>query len=180
MNVLEAIANRRSVREYSSKPIPSEVMGRMREALRCAPSACNIQPWHFILVENQGLRREVAAAANGQHWIAQAPVIVVACGDTEAAYKRMGGHGSSVDVDVAIAIDHLTLAAVDEGMGTCWIGAFAEEKVKGLLDVPANIRVVAMTPLGYPASPDLIRRIDEGRRKPDSEIFSTDRFKLGR
>ncbi|MFB3893762.1 MAG: nitroreductase family protein [Phycisphaerae bacterium] len=180
MNVFDAIANRRSVREYSSKPIPSEVMGRMRQALRFAPSACNIQPWHFILVEDEALRKEVAAAANGQHWIAQAPVIVVACGDTEAAYKRMGGHGSSVDVDAAIALDHLTLAAVAEGLGTCWIGAFAEEKVKKLLDVPAKLKVVAMTPLGYPASGNLIRRIDDGRRKSESDIFSVNKYGAGR
>ena len=180
MNILQAITQRRSVRAYSAAPIPAEVMQRMRQALRYAPSACNIQPWHFILVEDERLRPAVAAAANGQHWMAQAPVTVVACGLPDQAYQHMGGHGNSTDVDVAIALDHLTLAAVAEGLGTCWIGAFDEEKVKGLLGVPANVKVVAMTPLGYPASPDLLRPIDEQRRKRESEIFSTDRFPGGR
>ena len=79
-----------------------------------------------------------------------------------------------------IALDHLTLAAVAEGLGTCWIGAFNEEKVKQLLVVPANVKVVALTPLGYPASPDLIRPVDESRRKAEAEIFSVDKFPAGR
>ena len=180
MDIMEAIGNRRSVRAFADKPIPAEVMRRMRQALRYAPSACNIQPWHFILVEDATLRRDVAAAAKGQHWMAQAPVIVVACGFPDQAYKHMGGYGNSVDIDVAIAIDHLTLAAVAEGLGTCWIGAFSEDKVKQLLGVPASVKVVAMTPLGYPASPDLIGPIDEKRRKEEAEIFSTDKFPAGR
>ncbi len=180
MDIMEAIRNRRSVRAYADKPIPAEVMGRMRQALRYAPSACNIQPWHFIFVQDAKLRQDVAAAAKGQHWMAQAPVIVVACGFPEQAYKHMGGQGNSVDIDLAIALDHLTLAAVAEGLGTCWIGAFREDKVKQVLSVPANVKVVAMTPLGYPASPDLIRDVDESRRKAEAEIFSMDKFPSGR
>jgi len=180
MNVMEAIKNRRSVRAYADRPIPAEVMGRMRQALRYAPSACNIQPWHFILVQDAKLRQDVATAAKGQHWMAQAPVIVAACGFPDQAYKHMGGHGNSVDIDLAIALDHLTLAAVAEGLGTCWIGAFSEEKVKQFLGVPANVKIVAMTPLGYPASPDLIGPVEENRRKAEAEIFSTDKFPAGR
>ena len=180
MDIMEAIRNRRSVRAFADKPIPAEVMQRMRQALRYAPSACNLQPWLFILVQDAKLRQDVAAAAKGQHWMAQAPVIVVACGFPDQAYKHMGGYGNSVDIDVAIAIDHLTLAAVGEGLGTCWIGAFSEDKVKQLLGVPASVKVVAMTPLGYPASSDLIGPIDEKRRKDEAEIFSTDKFPAGR
>lgn len=180
MDIMEAIKNRRSIRAYSDKPIPAEVMQRMRQALRYAPSACNIQPWHFIIVQDAKLRQDVASAAKGQHWMAQAPVIVIACGFPERAYKHMGGCGNSGDIDLAIAIDHLTLAAVAEGLGTCWIGAFSEEKVKQILSVPANVKIVAMTPLGCPASPDLIRPVEEDRRKAESEIFSTDKFQSDR
>ena len=176
MNVLDAIRVRRSVRSYATKPIPPDVMERMRQALRLAPSACNIQPWRFILVTDASLRREVAQAAKGQMWMADAPVIVVGCGLPEDAYKRMGGHGNSVEVDVAIALDHLTLAAVAEGLGTCWIGAFDEGKVKGLLGIPEQVKVVAMTPLGYPSSPDLIHPMEEGRRKGEAEVFSLNRY----
>jgi nitroreductase len=176
MNVLDAIRTRRSVRSYATRPIPAEVMERIRQALRLAPSACNIQPWRFIFVTDAGLRREVAQAANGQKWMADAPVIVVGCGLPEKAYKKMGGNGNSVDVDVAIALDHLTLAAVAEGLGTCWIGAFDEAKVKGLLGIPKEVKVVAMTPLGYPSSPDLNRPMEEGRRKGEAEVFSLNRY----
>jgi nitroreductase len=101
---------------------------------------------------------------------------VVACGLPEKAYKKMGGYGNSVDVDVTIALDHLTLAAVAEGLGTCWIGAFDEGKAKALLRVPDEVKIVAMTPLGYPSEADLNYPVEESRRKPESDIFSTDYY----
>ncbi len=176
MDVLEAIKTRRSVRSYSSRPIPADVLERMRQALRYAPSACNFQPWQFIFVTDAELRRKVAQAAHDQLFMAEAPVTVVGCGLPDQAYKGMGGRGNSTDVDVAIALDHLTLAAVAEGLGTCWIGAFDEGKVKRLLEVPKHVKVVAMTPLGYPASPDLIFPLEDSRRKSAAEVFSTDRY----
>lgn len=176
MDVQEAIRTRRSVRAYSGQPLPDDVMARMRQALRAAPSACNIQPWHFVLVSDAKLRSQLGTAAHNQLWVADAPLIVVGCGWPEKAYQRMGGHGNSVDIDVAIALDHLMLAAVAEGLGTCWIGSFSEEEVKRLLHVPAAVKVVAMTPLGYPASADLNRPLGEDARKPEASIFSRDRF----
>ena len=176
MNVLDAIRKRRSVRSYSPQSIPDQALERMRQALRSAPSACNLQPWQFIFVTDAQLRQAVARAAHGQAWMADAPVTVVACGLPGQAYKHMGGYGNSVDVDVAIAVDHLTLAAVEEGLGTCWIGAFDEKAVKKLLDVPADVKVIAMTPLGYPSSPGLNHPLEENRRKPPEEIFSLDRY----
>ncbi len=176
MDVMEAIRTRRSVRAFAAKAIPADVMTRMRQSLRLAPSACNIQPWHFIVVTDAALRRELAQAAKGQKWLADAPVVVVGCGFPEQAYKHMGGHGNSIDIDVAIALDHLSLAAVADGLGTCWIGAFDETKVKSLLGIPEEAKVVAMMPLGYPSSPDLNRPMDPGRRKPETEVFSTDRY----
>ncbi|MFI5381283.1 MAG: nitroreductase family protein [Tepidisphaerales bacterium] len=176
MTVLQAIRNRRSVRAYSPKPIPDDVLQRMKDALRMAPSACNIQPWKFILVTDGKLRQDLAQAAKGQMWMADAPLTIVACGFPRSAYPRMGGRHSSLDIDVAIALDHLTLAAVDEGLGTCWIGAFFEEQVKSLLGVPEEARVIAMMPLGYPASSGLIRGVMENDRKPETEIFSLNGF----
>jgi len=176
MNVLDAIRNRRSVRNYSPRPIPEPVMEKLCEALRLAPSACNYQPWRFIIVTDPEMRKKLALAAYRQHFIAEAPVIIVGVGFPAQAYKRMGGYGNSIDVDVAIALDHLTLAAVEEGLGTCWIGAFVEEEVKKLLNIPAEAKVVALTPLGYPASPDLIGPAPPSRRKPASEVFVRERF----
>lgn len=176
MDVLEAIRTRRSVRSYSSRVIPADVMDRMREALRCAPSACNFEPYRFIFVKRPELRRKIAQAANDQLWMADAPVTIAACGVPEQAYKEMGGSGNSVEIDVAIALDHLTLAAVAEGLGTCWIGAFSERKVKRLLEVPRQAKVVAMTPLGYPSSPELNAPLDASDRKSAAEVFRTDRY----
>ena len=176
MDVLEAISTRRSVREYSSRPIPADVMERMCQALRYAPSACNFQPWRFILVTDAELRRQVAQAANGQMWMADAPVTIVGCGLPEQAYKHMGGYGNSAEIDVSIALDHLTLAAVAEGLGTCWIGAFDEKQVKRLLEIPRQVKPVAMTPLGYPASANLNFPISDNRRKPPAEVFCADRY----
>lgn len=136
MNVHEAIQHRRSVREFSTRPIPTAALARLRDALRFAPSACNLQPWRFVLVSDPQLRKQVARAANEQLFIAEAPLLVVACGFPDEAYPQMGGHSNSVDIDVAIALDHLTLAAVAEGLGTCWIGAFDAVKVKDLLRIP--------------------------------------------
>ena len=161
MTVLEVITKRRSVRSYDPRPIPEDVMSRLCDALRFAPSACNYQPWRFVLVTDPKLKEQLVDAARGQKFIAEAPVVVVGVGFPGEAYKKMGGEGNSVEIDIAIALDHLMLAAAEEGLGTCWIGAFIEEKARKLLGVPGEAKVVAMTPLGYPKSPELIHEADE-------------------
>jgi nitroreductase len=179
MDVIEAIRMRRSIRSYVPRAIPPATLERMRQALRAAPSACNFQPWHFIFVMDDVLRRKVAHACNDQVWMADAPVIVVACGFPQRAFRHMGGTGNSVDIDVAIALDHLTLAAVAESLGTCWVGAFDEQRIKRLLGVPESAKIVALTPLGYPSAPDLLVPLEDARRKPAGEIFSTDHWPEG-
>ena len=176
MTVLEAIRNRRSVRSYQPKAIPEETLRRMCDALRLAPSACNLQPWRFILVTEHETKLRLAKAAKNQTFIAEAPVVVVACGFPDKAYQHMGGSGNSVEIDVAIAVDHLTLAAVEEGLGTCWIGAFAEHEVRSILGVPADVHVVAMTPLGYPATPGLIHPVEASRRRPPAHVIVRETF----
>jgi nitroreductase len=176
MNVHEAIQNRRSVREFSTRPIPATSVARLRDALRFAPSACNLQPWQFVLVTAPQLRDEVAKVANEQLFIAKAPLLVVACGFPDQAYQHMGGHGNSIDIDVAIALDHLTLAAVAEGLGTCWIGAFDERKVKTLLRIPTKAKIVAMMPIGFPLSETSIHVIADDARKDEASVFAEDYF----
>ncbi len=176
MDVLEVIRTRRGVRAYAPKPIPEDVLDRMRQALRFAPSACNLQPWRFVFVTDPELRRRLAQAVQDQLFMADAPVTVVGCGLPDQAYKSMGGYGNSVEIDVAIALDHLTLAAAAEGLGTCWIRAFEEAQVKPLLEIPPHVKVVAMTPLGYPASADLIASLGDSDRKSPNEIFATNRY----
>ena len=176
MDVMEAIRIRRSVRKYRSDAIPEAVLDQMIEALRLAPSACNIQPWRFVVVTDPGRRAALVQAAHNQKFIGEAPVVVVGCGFPAKAYQRMGGAGNSVDIDVAIALDHLTLAAAAVGLGTCWIGAFDEKAVKDVIGAPDDAKVVALTPLGYPAEPGMLAPTDPGRRLKREQMISFERF----
>lgn len=178
MSVLEIIKKRRSVRRYLSKKISDDLTQRLLESLRLAPSACNYQPWRFILVSEEQHRRQVAEACKNQLWMADAPLIIVACGNPDQAYKFMGGYGNSVDIDVAIAMDHLTLVATEEGLGTCWIGAFDEEALKTLLNVPAHSKIITLTPVGYPADKKALLDTKQKNRKEGSEIFFVESWDL--
>lgn len=171
MDVLEAIRTRRSVRKYKNAPIPDEVLNRILEAVRLAPSAKNFQPWKFILIREPELKAKIAAACVNQTFMAEAPVIVAACGLPEKGYTRMGRYMNSWPVDVTIAFEHLVLQAQAEGLGTCWIGAFYEEEVKALLGVPAEVRVLGLTPLGYPDEHPSARP-----RRPLGDIISREKY----
>lgn len=173
MDFYEVIRTRRSIRSYKSEPVPEEVLNRVLEAARIAPSGDNRQPWRFIVVKNEGLKRRLVPACGNQSFIAEAPVVVVACG-RNIHYDRGSYMGDfSMLVDVSIAFTHLVLAARAEGLGTCWIGYFNNEEVKRVLGVPEGVDVVAVTPLGYPK--------DEGfgglgPRRSLKDIVSVDKF----
>jgi len=171
MTILEAIQKRCSVRKYRPDPFPEDVLGRVLQAARLAPSGKNFQPWRFILVRSAETKERLARAAAHQTFIAEAPLVVVACADPEASYAKMGRYMKSWPVDVACALEHLMLQAAAEGLGTCWIGAFEERAVKDVLGVPEEIRVLALTPLGYPAEVPSFR----GRKKLE-EIVSEERY----
>jgi len=150
MDVFEAIKNRRSIRSYKTDPIDDKIIKTLLEAMRLAPSGKNLQPWKFIVVKDPKIKDELVPACRNQTFIAKAPCIIVACAFEKQSYDKMGSYMSSWAVDVAIAIDHLTLAAASLGIGTCWIGAFNETEVKKILNIPDEVRVLALTPLGYP------------------------------
>jgi nitroreductase len=171
MSVLEVIRQRRSVRAYKKDPIPEETLIRVLEAARLAPSGKNLQPWKFVIVQHSVLKKKLAKASNDQDFIADAPLIVVACGFPDECYRAMGRYMKSWPVDVTIALEHLILQAQEEGLGTCWIGSFEEEQVKSLLAVPQDVKVLALTPLGYPAEEPEFRG-----RKSLAKIISYDTF----
>ena len=148
MNVYEAIKKRKSVRSYREKKVEQEKLIRILEAARLAPSAANKQEWRFVIVRDKEKRRQLSEAASHQRFVAEAPVVIACCAETD--YQEMTCGQLCYPIDVAIAIDHVTLAAVEEGLGTCWIGAFFEDKVKRTLNVPDDIRVVELLTLGYP------------------------------
>jgi len=173
MEFYEVIRTRRSIRSYKPDPIPEDVLMRILEAARIAPSGSNRQPWKFIIVKNEELKRKLAAACHNQMFIAEAPIVIVACGYS-IHWNRGGYMGDlSMLVDVSIAFTHLILAARAEGLGTCWIGAFNNEEVKSILGIPKDVNVVAITPLGYPKDEGFG---EPGSRKPLSEIISIDKF----
>ena len=148
MELKEAIKRRQSIRDYEDKTVPEEKLMNILDAARLAPSANNRQPWKFIVVKEQKRRQELAQAANWQTFISEAPVIIAAVA-TNAEHVMSCGV-PSYPVDLAIAVDHMTLAAVDEGLGTCWIGAFSQQKVKEILRIPEKYQVVTLLPLGFP------------------------------
>ncbi len=171
MSILEAIQKRQSIRKYLEDPIPEQALLRVLEAARLAPSGKNLQPWKFIVVKDKALREELARASAGQFFMARAPLIIVACGFPDNCYARMGRYMKSWPVDVAIALEHLILQAQEEGLGTCWIGSFEEQEVKSILKIPEEVKVLALTPLGFPAE----RPASRGRKSLD-EIVSYDRY----
>ena len=169
MEAIEAILSRRSVRKYRPEPVPEEDLRRILECGRLSPSAGNRQPWHFVVTREPGLKRRLALACNGQMWMADAYAILTGLGLPEASRGSTGRLW--YQVDVAIAMQDMILAATALGYGTCWIGAFDEEEVKRVLEVPEEMAVVALTPIGVPAeSPD-----PQPRKEP-GEVFSEETF----
>ena len=149
MEIVEVIEKRRSVRAYTKQPVEREKIERLLEAARLAPSASNRQEWRFVVVTDPDRRARLAQAANNQQFVAQAPVVIAACAEHDGHVMRCGQ--LCHPIDVAIALDHITLQAVAEGLGTCWIGAFNEPPVKEVLGIPAEISVVELLTVGYPA-----------------------------
>lgn len=149
MEFRELIERRFSVRSYKSDPVEDDKLVRVLDAARLAPSAANRQPYQFLVVHTEGRRDEMQHIYN-RDWFLEAPIVIFACGLIDEAWRRDDGK-SYIDIDVSIAMDHLILAAADEGLGACWIGSYDEEAVRAILGIPDRVRIVAMTPLGYPA-----------------------------
>jgi len=156
MEVIDAIRSRKSVRSYLDKAVEKEKLSRVLQAARMAPSASNRQEWRFVVVTDPEKRRRLAEEAAGQRFIAEAPVVIAACAQTDGRIMRCGQ--ACYPIDVAIAVDHLTLAAVAEGLGTCWIGSFDPEAVRRILAIPKEIVVVELLPLGYPRDPQPVAK----------------------
>lgn len=142
MDVFEAVQQRKSIRAYQEKPIPQETLERILEAARLSPSAVNRQPWHFIVVTEKEKRKELSRGAFAK-FLAQAPVVIAACGDKKASADWYA-------IDTSLAVENIVLTAVNEGLGTCCVGSFNEADVKRLLNVPDNFDVLVLIAVGYP------------------------------
>ncbi|MHB0877986.1 MAG: nitroreductase family protein [Anaerolineae bacterium] len=163
--VREVLLRRRSVRAYQPDPIEDATLLSILECTRQAPSAANRQPWHFVVARDPARRRDVAEACNSQMWIADAGAVVVALG-IPAVSERW------YRVDVAIGLENLVIAAASHGLGTCWVGAFDESRVKQAIGAPEEVTVVAVTPLGVPKGDWPAPR----SRKDFGLVFSADAY----
>ena len=178
MDFPEVIAARKSIRNYSNKPINKETIMKCLEAARVAPSWANKQCWQFIVVTEKDKIEKLSSMIN--FWLKDAPAVVVACGDPSKSGFKNDQHYHLVDV--AIAFEHFVLAATNEGLGTCWMGGFDEEIVKTLLGIPSEIKVVALTPIGYPSEDDglfskaIKTMVGSNKRKPIEEIVHSEKW----
>jgi len=168
--VLEAIKKRKSVRGYLEKKIPEDFLLEIMEAARLAPSASNRQPWKLVFVKDKKLRQQLIPASRNQSFIGEASVVIAGCATNINHIMPNGVH--SYPVDLAIALDHISLQAAELGLGTCWIGAFNQEKVKKILHITDNVTVVCLMTLGYPAGDGF-----KSSRKPLEEIICYNYFR---
>lgn len=164
MDFVDTMLNRRSIRQYEEKDIPEAVLNKILEAGRMAPSAGNKQSWHFIVITDEVKKRELSKGMFSR-FLKDAPVTIVGC----AHQDRISGRWSKIST--AIALQNMVIAAWAMGIGSCWIGAFNEDKVKKILDIPEKWDVVALIPFGYPA------KIPRPKRKKSIEkIRSFNKF----
>ncbi len=170
MDFHELASKRISVRGYRPDPVPEPTLTRVLDTARMAPSAANRQPWHIVVVRDEARRRAIHEAYP-RDWLLQAPLLLVVCVDPTAAWTRAEDAWNAAETDGTILMTHLTLAAAEAGLGTCWIAAFSPARLRAAMELPDPIVPLALTPLGFPA--------DGGRpkqRKPLAEIVHDDRW----
>jgi nitroreductase len=171
----QIIATRRSVRAFdANRPVPKEHIRAMAEAARLAPSACNSQTWRFIAVTRSEIIEKICKTAMRpvipNKWLAQAPLLMVGCARLDIVANRIGARVTGTEyyqVDMGIALEHMVLKATELELGTCWIGWFAEKKIKAILDIPRGVKVLALLAVGYPADDGPAKR----SRKPMEKIL---------
>lgn len=171
MDVFEAVQERRSIRVYQDTPVPREKLEKILEAARLAPSARNIEPWHFIAVTDNE-KRKILSKGRFAKFLAEAPVVIVACGDKEASPDWYA-------IDVALAVENMVLTAISEGLSTCCVGSFEEKEVKETVKVPDNFEVLLLLAVGYAGEKlDLSSKLLHlmRSRKTLSEVASEETF----
>ncbi|MFC1581922.1 nitroreductase family protein [Planctomycetota bacterium] len=173
---LELARRRRSVRGYLDKPVEAEVLDYIFEAARIAPSACNKQPWRFVVVTDAGKRAAICEKGMGapvsNPWAGTAPVIIALCVGYSPVVHTAGKLLKGVDyrlLDAGIAGEHLCLAAAEQGLGTCWIGWFKPRIIRRILNIPRTAKPVSLITLGYPA--EEIEKDDKKRLEIDQIRF---------
>jgi len=170
MTVLEAIRQRYSCRAYQDKAIEQEKLDSIFEAARLAPSAMNTQDWRFVVVTDKETKRLVAETTNRPEVFQKAGAIITACSNSDHVMRCGQAIGP---IDVAIALEHIALQATEAGLATCWIGSFYTDKVRAILGVPADIAIIELMAIGYPADSK-----KEPQREPIEKILCYDKWKF--
>src|SRR5574341_1378369 len=169
MEYFELIRNRYSVRAYKPEPVEEEKLQQVLEAARLAPTAANRQPFSLIVIHTEGRKAELNKIYR-REWFVQAPLLICAVGVPRNAWVR-GDNRRYLDVDVAIVMDHLILAAANLGLGACWVAAFDATAARQILQLPDEVEPLIFTPLGYPAD-----QPEEKERKPLNELVRFERW----
>lgn len=176
MDVLDAIRSYRPCPEYSPRPLAPETLKKILGAARLAPSYRNLQPWRFVVVQDDERKRLLAQASARGRLIAEAPAVIVALAVEEDMPATIGGYISAYPLDVAVAVSHLQLAATAEGLGTNWIIEFNDEKVRAVLAVPDGVHPLGLLPIGYPAHPNGASAVPADGRKSLDEIIAYNEY----
>lgn len=152
MDISKAIKERRSIRDFKKKEIPSDIIDKLIDALIWAPSAGNLQARKFYFVRDEGLKKKIATAAFKQHFLAEAPLVIVGCTDCRISYKY-GERGASLYSiqDVSCSLMGMMLVAYENGLGSVWVGAFDEDSLSAALKLQKFLRPVAIVAVGYPS-----------------------------
>jgi len=171
MDVFDAIRSFRPCSQFNPRPIPPEKLKAVLAAARLAPSQQNLQPWRFVVVQDDERKRLLAQASARGRLIAEAPAVIVAFAVEEDIPITIGGYISAYPLDVAVAVAHLQIAATAEGLGTNWIVEINAEKVRSVPHVPEGIHPIADIPIGYPVEGNGAARTNgDGRKSPDEII----------
>jgi len=165
MSLVDVILSRRSIRSYEERKVPDEVLNRILETGRQAPSASNVQPWHFIVLTDYEIKEKMSQG-EWNTFVKDSAFTVVGCAYVGDSYGQKWS-----TIDTTIALQNMVIAAWALGVGSCWIGDFREEEVKKLLDIPDDWKVIALISFGYPAE-----RPGNGQKKPLTEIVGYNKF----
>ncbi len=170
MKFIELAKIRYSCRKYDGKQIEEDKLNQVLEAGRLAPSAVNFQPWKFVVIR-ESVNLDKIRSTYHREWFASAPCVIVALGDHEQSWKRKSDGKDHCDIDVAIALDHMTLQATDVGLATCWVCNFDKQKLMEVLKLPQNLEPVALLPIGYPVDNPDVNRHNTKRKTFDDVVF---------
>ncbi|MDR0758359.1 MAG: nitroreductase family protein [Tannerella sp.] len=174
MQLNDLIRKRCSIRNYSEKSVEPEKLDYVLEAARLAPSACNFQPWRFVVIRSAEARAKIQACYT-RDWFKSAPLYILVCSDHNRSWKRPFDSKDHADIDVAIAAEHICLAAAEQGLGTCWVCHFDAKRCAEAFGLPIGIEATAIIPVGYPATPELFEQTPK-QRKQAAEIIVADHF----